>query len=172
MNGPKSYAEQTLRCLRVLVDTGARIARNPRSSASARCKHRFILANGGHRSTNRNLIRGYASSMTKPKAIIIPVTPFQQNCTLLWCEATRRAVVIDRGGDLPQVRRAIAQAGVAVERIWLTHGHVDHVGGAAELQAELNVPIEGPHQDDLFLLQQVVETARAFGIPGAANVTP
>jgi glyoxylase-like metal-dependent hydrolase (beta-lactamase superfamily II) len=110
--------------------------------------------------------------MTRTKAVIIPVTPFQQNCTLLWCEATKRAVVIDPGGDLPDIERAIAEAGVVVEKIWLTHGHVDHVGGAAELKARLNVPIEGPHRNDLFLLEHVVDTARMFGIPNAANVTP
>jgi hydroxyacylglutathione hydrolase len=110
--------------------------------------------------------------MTKAKALIIPVTPLQQNCTLLWCEATKRAAVIDPGGDLPQIERAIREAGVTVDKIWLTHGHVDHVGGAADLKASLNVPIEGPHRDDLFLLQRVVETARMFGIDGVKNVTP
>ena len=110
--------------------------------------------------------------MSKAKALIIPVTPFQQNCTLLWCEATKRAVVIDPGGDLPDIERAIAQAAVTVEKIWLTHGHIDHVGGAAELKAKLNVPIEGPHRNDLFLLENVVESARMFGISNAANVTP
>jgi glyoxylase-like metal-dependent hydrolase (beta-lactamase superfamily II) len=111
-------------------------------------------------------------SMSKVKALIIPVTPFQQNCTLLWCEATKRAVVIDPGGDLPEVERAIAQANVTVDDIWLTHGHVDHVGGASALKASLNVSIEGPHRDDLFLLQRVVETARTFDIRDASNVTP
>jgi glyoxylase-like metal-dependent hydrolase (beta-lactamase superfamily II) len=116
--------------------------------------------------------RTFGASMTKAKAVIVPVTPFQQNCTLLWCEQTKRAVVIDPGGDLPDIARAIAQAGVTVEKIWLTHGHIDHAGGAAELKATLNVPIEGPHRNDLFLLQNVVESARMFGIPNAANVTP
>jgi glyoxylase-like metal-dependent hydrolase (beta-lactamase superfamily II) len=113
-----------------------------------------------------------ASQMTKAKALIVPVTPFQQNCTLLWCEATKRAVVIDPGGDLPDIERAITQANVAVDKIWLTRGHVDHVAGAAELKARLNVPIEGPHRDDLFLLQHVVESARNFGMQDAADVTP
>ncbi|MGC1349263.1 MAG: MBL fold metallo-hydrolase [Xanthobacteraceae bacterium] len=109
---------------------------------------------------------------TKAKALIIPVTPFQQNCTLLWCEATKRAVVIDPGGDLPDIERAIAEAQVSVDKIWLTHGHVDHVGGAVELKAKLKVPIEGPHRDDRYLLDHVVDTARMFGIEGVANVTP
>jgi hydroxyacylglutathione hydrolase len=110
--------------------------------------------------------------MSGAKAIIVPVTPFQQNCTLLWCEATMRAVVIDPGGDLPHVKRAIAQAGVTVEKIWLTHGHVDHVGGAAALKKSLNILIEGPQKDDLFLLQHVAETARSFGLQDASNVIP
>jgi hydroxyacylglutathione hydrolase len=113
-----------------------------------------------------------ASSMTKAKAILVPVTPFQQNCTILWCEASKRAVVIDPGGDLTSIERAIAQAGVAVDKIWLTHGHVDHVGGAADLKARLKVLIEGPRRDDLFLLQRVAESARSFGIWNASNVTP
>jgi hydroxyacylglutathione hydrolase len=81
-------------------------------------------------------------------------------------------VVIDPGGDLPDIERAIAQANVAVDKIWLTHGHVDHVAGAADLKARLKVPIEGPHKDDLFLLEHVVESARNFGMQDAANVTP
>ncbi len=110
--------------------------------------------------------------MTRTKAIIIPVTPFQQNCTLVWCEATKRAAVIDPGGDLQDVERAIAKAKVTVDKIWLTHGHVDHVAGATELKARRKAAIEGPHRDDLFLLQYVVESAGAVGIANAANVTP
>ncbi|HEY7245981.1 MAG TPA: MBL fold metallo-hydrolase [Xanthobacteraceae bacterium] len=110
--------------------------------------------------------------MSRAKAIIVPVTPFQQNCTVLWCEAAKRAVVIDPGGDLPEIERAITESGAAVEKIWLTHGHIDHAGGAAELKRKLGVPIEGPHRDDLFLLQHVAESARSFGMSDAANVTP
>ncbi len=109
--------------------------------------------------------------MSKARAAIIPVTPFQQNCTLLWCEATQRAAVIDPGGDLAQVRQAIARAGVTVERIWLTHGHIDHAGGAAELSEALGVPVEGPHQADLFLLENLAMTGSAYGIE-ARNLTP
>src|SRR3954470_9403535 len=86
----------------------------------------------------------------KAGAAIIPVTPFQQNCTLLWCEATKQAVVIDPGGDGPQTLDAIRQTGVTVEQIWLRHGHIDHVGGAAELRDALKVPICGPHREDKY----------------------
>ena len=110
--------------------------------------------------------------MNSVKALIVPVTPFQQNCTVLWSDATKQAVVIDPGGDLPNIERAIAKAKVTVEKIWLTHGHVDHVGCAAELKSRLKVSIEGPHRDDLFLLQRVIESARSFGMTEAANVTP
>ena len=110
--------------------------------------------------------------MTKAKAVIVPVTPFQQNCTLLWCEVTKRAVVIDPGGDLPEVERAITRARVCVDKIWLTHGHVDHVAGATDLKTNLKVSIEGPHKDDLFLLQHVAETGRSYGMWNASNVTP
>jgi hydroxyacylglutathione hydrolase len=110
--------------------------------------------------------------MSKARALIVPVTPFQQNCTLLWSEPGKRAVVIDPGGDLESIERAIEQAGVTVEKIWLTHGHVDHASGAAELKERLRVPIEGPHRGDLFLLEHLVDTARMYGIAGARNVTP
>jgi hydroxyacylglutathione hydrolase len=110
--------------------------------------------------------------MSKARAAIVPVTQFQQNCTLLWCEATKRAAVIDPGGDLDRIQDAIAQAGVTVEAIWLTHGHIDHAGGAADLKEALGVPITGPHRADLFLLQHLTESARAYGLAAVRNVTP
>jgi len=108
----------------------------------------------------------------KAGAAIIPVTPFQQNCTLLWCETTKKAVVVDPGGDVPEILAAIEQAGVKVEQIWLTHGHIDHVGGAAELRDALKVPIEGPHVADKFLLDNVVNSGRTFGMTGVRDFTP
>ncbi|MGE0753046.1 MAG: MBL fold metallo-hydrolase [Variibacter sp.] len=109
--------------------------------------------------------------MPKARAIIIPVTPFQQNCMLLWDEETKKAVVVDPGGDLDRIEDAIKQAGVMVERILLTHGHIDHAAGAAELKEKLGVPIEGPHRADEILLQHLPETGRGYGIPARA-VTP
>ena len=111
-------------------------------------------------------------SQPKARATIIPVTPFEQNCTLIWCEATKRAVVIDPGGDLDRIEAAIKDAGVSVERIWLTHGHIDHAGGADELREKLGVPIEGPHMDDKFLLDNLKDGGKRFGVEGQRNVRP
>jgi hydroxyacylglutathione hydrolase len=105
------------------------------------------------------------------RAAIIPVTPFQQNCTLLWCEKTKKAAVVDPGGDVERIRDAIAQSGVSVEKIILTHGHIDHAGGAAELREALGVPVEGPHKADDFLLQRLAEQGQAYGFAARA-VTP
>ena len=105
-------------------------------------------------------------------AVIIPVTLFQQNCMLMWDETTRQAVVIDPGGDVPLIQDAIAKANVNVEAIWLTHGHIDHVGGAAEQRDALKVEIIGPHVDDRFLLDAVVESGERFGMTGVRNFAP
>ncbi|MBN8929642.1 MAG: hypothetical protein BGO51_05990 [Rhodospirillales bacterium 69-11] len=113
----------------------------------------------------------------KLRGAIVPVTPFQQNCTLLWDDATRRGVVVDPGGDVPTILDGIAQTGVIVERILLTHGHLDHAGGAAELAETLSarggtpVPIDGPDQRDAFLLEGIADQAAQYGFP-ARNCTP
>jgi glyoxylase-like metal-dependent hydrolase (beta-lactamase superfamily II) len=112
------------------------------------------------------------NAAAKAGALIVPVSPFQQNCTLLWCEATRRATVIDPGGDVPQILAAIKQADVTVDQIWITHGHIDHVGGAAELRDELKVPIEGPHLADKYLLDNVVKSGANFGMTGVRDFAP
>jgi hydroxyacylglutathione hydrolase len=113
-------------------------------------------------------------SENKPKAgaMIVPVTPFEQNCTLLWCTATQKAIVIDPGGDLPKIQAAIKEANVTVEKIWLTHGHIDHVGGAADLRDALKVAIEGPHIADKFLLDNVVASGARFGFTGVRDFAP
>jgi hydroxyacylglutathione hydrolase len=113
-----------------------------------------------------------AETKAKAGAVIIPVTLFEQNCTLLWCEATKKAVVIDPGGDVAKIQAAIEQAGVTVEQIWLTHGHIDHVGGAAELRDALKVEITGPHIADKFLLDNVVASGARFGMTGVRDFAP
>jgi hydroxyacylglutathione hydrolase len=100
------------------------------------------------------------------RCAIIPVTPIQQNCTLVWCTATMKAAVVDPGGDLPRVRAAIAEAGVTVEKILLTHGHIDHAGAAKPLADELGVPIEGPAEADRFWLARLDDDGRQWGIEG------
>src|SRR5450759_1697592 len=100
--------------------------------------------------------------MPQLKIAVIPVTLFQQNCSLVWNDETKKGVVIDPGGDLARIRAAIAKAGVTVEKILLTHGHIDHAGGAAELADELKVPVEGPNRGDEFLLERLPETGAAY----------
>jgi hydroxyacylglutathione hydrolase len=113
-----------------------------------------------------------SETQAKAGAIIVPVTLFEQNCTLLWCTASMKAVVIDPGGDVPKIQAAIKQAGVTVDKIWLTHGHIDHVGGAAELRDALKVRIEGPHVADKFLLDNVVSSGMRFGMTGVRDFAP
>ena len=106
------------------------------------------------------------------KGAVIPVTAFQQNCTVLWDDGTKQGVVIDPGGDVDRILTAIREAGIAVEQIWLTHGHLDHAGGAAELRDRLNgVPIGGPDRRDEFLLQALEEQGRPYGFD-MRNVIP
>ncbi|MDN5002976.1 MBL fold metallo-hydrolase [Bradyrhizobium sp. GCM10027634] len=112
------------------------------------------------------------SEAPKAGAIIVPVTLFEQNCTIIWDEPSKKAVVIDPGGDVPKILDAIKQTGVTVEKIWLTHGHIDHVGGAADLRDALKVPIEGPHVADKYLLDNVVESGARFGMTGVRNFEP
>ena len=106
--------------------------------------------------------------MTQPplRAAIVPVTPIQQNCTIIWCTATMKAAVIDPGGDRARIKAAIARAGVTVEKILLTHGHIDHAGEAKPLADELGVPIEGPHEADRFWLARLDEDGAKYGIDG------
>jgi hydroxyacylglutathione hydrolase len=119
------------------------------------------------------------SEQTAPRlrGTIVPVTPFHQNCAILWDDTTRIGMVVDPGGDVDRILDAIGQIGARIERIVLTHGHLDHAGGAMALrdslrqQADGEIPIEGPDPRDKFLLDGIEEQAASFGFD-AANVTP
>lgn len=100
------------------------------------------------------------------RAAIIPVTPLQQNCSLVWCTRTMRGALIDPGGDLDRLKDAVARAGVTLEKLLLTHGHVDHCGLAGELAKELGLPIEGPHEADRFWIARLDDAGARFGVPG------
>jgi glyoxylase-like metal-dependent hydrolase (beta-lactamase superfamily II) len=110
--------------------------------------------------------------MTKFRIAVISVTPFHQNCSLVFDEDTKRAAVVDPGGDVARIEEAIAQTGVKVEKILLTHGHLDHAGGAEELKEKLGVRIEGPHKDDKYLLDAVADRGRDFGVSDMRNCRP
>jgi len=102
------------------------------------------------------------------KAAIVPVTPLQQNCTLLWCTETNKGAFVDPGGDLDRLKAAARQAGCTIEKILITHGHIDHCGQAGMLAAELGVPIEGPHEADRFWIARLEDDGRRYGIQGKA----
>lgn len=97
---------------------------------------------------------------------ILPVTDFQQNCTLMWDETSKKGVVVDPGGDVDRIQQAIAETGMTVEAIWLTHGHIDHAAGAMDLKDALGVEIIGPHRDDEPLLSGLEQQAQMFGLAG------
>lgn len=106
------------------------------------------------------------------KAAIVRVTPFEQNCTLIWDDATKVGAVVDPGGDLDRIESALEETGISVEKILLTHGHIDHAGAAADLRDRLGVKIEGPHKNDAVLLDALEKQGEMYGIPGVRNVTP
>lgn len=103
---------------------------------------------------------------------IVPVTPFEQNCTVLWCDETREAAVVDPGGDLDRIRTVLAHEGLKLTRILLTHAHIDHAGGTADLASQAGVPIEGPHQGDDYWIAALPEQAHRFGFAHAKAFTP
>ena len=106
------------------------------------------------------------------KIKIIPVTPFQQNCSLLICESSRRAAVVDPGGEVERILAAVEQEQVDLEKILLTHAHIDHAGGVAELSERLGLPIEGPHRDDQFWIDMLEEQASMFNFPAVKSFSP
>ncbi|MCS6259376.1 MBL fold metallo-hydrolase [Shewanella baltica] len=96
---------------------------------------------------------------------IIPVTPFQQNCSLIWCEKTKRAAVVDPGGNIDRIQNEVTKLGLVLDKIILTHGHIDHVGGAKALAQAANVPIIGPHIADKFWIENLPKQSQNFGFP-------
>jgi glyoxylase-like metal-dependent hydrolase (beta-lactamase superfamily II) len=106
------------------------------------------------------------------RATIIPVTPFAQNCSLVWCSRTGAGAVIDPGGDLDRVLEAARKENVRLEKILLTHAHIDHAGGAAELARDLKLPIVGPHRGDQFWIEGLPEQGRMFGLGRCETFEP
>lgn len=100
------------------------------------------------------------------RAAIVPVTPLQQNCSLIWCTRTMRGALVDPGGDLDRLKDAVRRAGVTLEKLLVTHGHVDHCGEAGVLAKELGLPVEGPHEADRFWIARLDDDARKWGLRG------
>ncbi|WP_369602742.1 MBL fold metallo-hydrolase [Hahella sp. SMD15-11] len=106
------------------------------------------------------------------KFTIIPVTPFEQNCTLIWDEATGKAAIVDPGGDLPRIEAAVSKAGVIPEKVLITHGHIDHAGAAADVAERYGIPIEGPEWEDLFWIQGLAQQGAMFGFGAVRSFMP
>ncbi|MBU6267226.1 MAG: MBL fold metallo-hydrolase [Sphingomonadales bacterium] len=100
------------------------------------------------------------------RAGIVPVTAFEQNCTLIWCTKTMRGAFIDAGGDLDKLKLAIGKTGVTIEKLLVTHGHMDHCGMTGVLARDLGVPIEGPHEGDRFWIESLDDPNKRYGLPG------
>lgn len=106
------------------------------------------------------------------KLAILPVTGYQQNCSLVICEETKRAALVDPGGEVDRLLDAVGKSGATLERILITHGHIDHCGGAAEIALRTGVPIEGPQREDAFWIDMLGAQGSAFGVPGARPFVP
>lgn len=106
------------------------------------------------------------------KVKVVPVTAFAQNCSLVWSEATGTGAVIDPGGDVPRILAEVHEQGFRLEKILLTHAHIDHAGGVAELARELSLPIEGPQRGDQFWIDALPDQSRMFGQPACERFTP
>lgn len=103
---------------------------------------------------------------------IVPVTAFEQNCSIILCEETGKAAVVDPGGDIPKIEAQLAEMGATLEKILLTHAHIDHAGGTGELAEKYDLPIEGPHKDDQFWIDGLSDQSRMFGFPEVKSFTP
>jgi glyoxylase-like metal-dependent hydrolase (beta-lactamase superfamily II) len=106
------------------------------------------------------------------KIAIVPVTAFQQNCSILICEATGKAALVDPGGEVPRLKAALDKLGATLEKVFLTHGHLDHCGAAGDVRTQFGVPIEGPHIEDLFWIEQMKVSAANYGFPVGVEFLP
>ena len=106
------------------------------------------------------------------KVMIAPVTPFQQNCSIVWCDETMEGTAVDPGGDFDMLKEAIAQQGIKVTKVLLTHGHVDHASAAGTMAEHYGVKIEGPHEDDLFLIEGLPDSGRKYNFPAYKPFVP
>jgi len=106
------------------------------------------------------------------RALIAPVTPLEQNCTIVWCVKTRKAAIIDPGGEVDRLLGALKEHDLTLEKIWITHGHLDHAGGTALLKERTGCLIEGPHPDDAFWIDQIDASGAKWGMPDARGFTP
>jgi hydroxyacylglutathione hydrolase len=106
------------------------------------------------------------------RAVVVPVTPFAQNCSVIWCDVTGQGAVIDPGGDLDRILGVVDSNGVKLEKILLTHAHIDHAGAAAELARRFSLPIEGPHPDDRFWIEQLPQQGTMFGLGRSESFEP
>jgi glyoxylase-like metal-dependent hydrolase (beta-lactamase superfamily II) len=120
------------------------------------------------------MLRAMNATASEPaiRAMIAPVTPLQQNCTLVWCARTLKAAVIDPGGEVPRLLEAAKQHKLTIEKIWITHGHLDHAGGTAALQAATGATIEGPHPEDAFWIERIESSGLMYGMPEAKGFQP
>jgi len=113
------------------------------------------------------------TSAPSPVGVFVtPVTPLQQNCTTVWCTRTMKAAVIDPGGSVDVVIGEVARRGLTLDQIWITHGHLDHAGGAAEMAQKSGAPIIGPHPEDQFWIDGIPAQGQMYGLPEARSFTP
>ena len=106
------------------------------------------------------------------RALVVPVTPLRQNCTIVWCARTLKAAVIDPGGDVPRLLDVAGQKGLSIEKIWITHGHLDHAGGTSALKAATGALVEGPHPDDKFWIDDIARSGAKYGMTDARSFEP
>lgn len=103
---------------------------------------------------------------------IVPVTNYMQNCTLIWCDETKEAAIVDPGGDVETLIAEIEERQLTLTKVLLTHGHFDHIAGTSQIVEHFNVPVYGPHKDDNFLLEELEQQCRMFNFPCGKSFTP